>query len=246
MPASRYKIWAVGKPVGRGVMSSLHVGIAAIAKAANATHPFTVANELICNRLAQVLLLPVPPGFIVEHNQKPHFVSLNFNLAGNDLPPADASAVVRDLPELACGVVVFDAWVANPDRHAENLAYLSATRQLSIFDHGHAFLLGADPWRWLEAHKTHLNLGNHCLAKVLEDVRGMGEWLDRVRSVPPYYIEGLVRASVDVGLPANRVDYCIDFLKERQKRLPALIRGAASQFPRVQPDLWQTISFTGE
>ena len=67
-------------------------------------------TSLVCSNLAQALLLP--PGFVIEHDGKPHYVSL-INLAGEDLPPADSAGIAAAQPRLACGVVLFDIWVAN-------------------------------------------------------------------------------------------------------------------------------------
>jgi hypothetical protein len=95
MPATRYKIWSIGSPVGEGAMQSMHVGVAGLAKCALPAQPYAVVNELICGHLAHALLLPIPPGFIIEHEDKPYHVSLNFNLAGEDLPPVDAASGAR-------------------------------------------------------------------------------------------------------------------------------------------------------
>ncbi len=123
MPATKYKVWAVGAPLGVGATGALHIGIAGIAKPNSAALPLVVANELVCGLLAKAILLPSPPGFIIEHNSQPYYVSLNFNLAGVALPPADVKKLVASQPELASGVLLFDAWVANGDRHRANIAY---------------------------------------------------------------------------------------------------------------------------
>jgi hypothetical protein len=106
VPGTHYKVWAKGPRTGIGVTDSLHIGIAGVAKAASPGLPFSVANELICGHLARAILLPVPPGFIIEDGGIPHHVSLNFNLAGHNLPPADAAAVVANHSRLATGILV--------------------------------------------------------------------------------------------------------------------------------------------
>jgi hypothetical protein len=102
-----------GAPVDSGATQSFHVGVAGVAKGNAAGLPFVVTNELLCGHLARVLLPPVPPGFIIDHNGTPHYVSLNFNLAGEDLPPADPGAIANARPDLACGIVLFDIWMVN-------------------------------------------------------------------------------------------------------------------------------------
>jgi hypothetical protein len=49
------------------------------------------------------MMLPIPPSFLIEKEGKPHHVSLNFNLAGQSLPPVDAAAMVSAHPKLAVG-----------------------------------------------------------------------------------------------------------------------------------------------
>ena len=140
MPVTNYKVWAWGAPVGVGVTVANHVGIAGVAKKATPTDPFLIANEVICNSLARMLLLPCPPGAMLDKGGEPYFFSLNFNLAGMALPPADAVTVVTSFPRLSWGIILFDTLVMNPDRHGLNIAHDTSTNKVQIFDHGHAFL----------------------------------------------------------------------------------------------------------
>ena len=137
VPATRYKIWSVGAPVGQGATQSFHVGVAGIAKGSSPWPSFIVDNDLICRDYAQIFLLPIPPGFIIDHNGTPHYVSLNFNLSGEDLPPADPGMIASDHPELACGIVLFDVWIVNGDRHRGNIAHDRTTNRVQISDHSH-------------------------------------------------------------------------------------------------------------
>lgn len=97
MAITRYKIWAIGSPVGSGVTDSIHVGVHGIAKTYQTFLPNVVINEIICNYFAKALLLNCPDGFLIDKEGMPYFVSMNFNLAGEDLPPADDLAIVTDL-----------------------------------------------------------------------------------------------------------------------------------------------------
>jgi hypothetical protein len=215
-----------------------------IAKGASPALPYVVANELICGNLARLLLLPVPPGFIIDHNAAPHYVSLNFNLAGEDLPPADPAAVVTNLPDLACGIVAFDAWVLNTDRHTQNIAYDTTTNRVQIFDHSHAFFVGGGRTR-LEASVTQLGLGGHCLAVRLRSLDGLRPWCRRIGSVPDYYISSLVAPACEVGLPSEDRDFCATFLMQRRDRLATLLKDNQATFPQVQPHLWDAFDADG-
>jgi hypothetical protein len=138
--ASKYKVWAWGGPVGLGATGSVFVGMSAVAKMATPAAPYIVGNELVCNMIARALLLPCPPGALLQKNGDTYFCSLDFNTAGHALPPISPSTVVGALPELSWGVVLFDVLIMNADRHPQNISYNTTTGELTLFDHSHAFM----------------------------------------------------------------------------------------------------------
>ena len=236
MPATQYKIWAIGAPVGEGATQSFHVGVAGIAKGSTVTLPYTVSNELISNLLARSIFLPTPPGFIIDHNNEAHYVSLNFNLAGQDLPPVDPVALVAAHPQLACGIVLFDMWIVNGDRHRKNIAFDTVSNKVEIFDHSHAFFQGGQ--NHLVAAVDQLGIGGHCLANRLPSLDGMVEWSERMRAIPEFYIREAIADAVDLGLPTNQQDFCTAFLLTRRERLLRLVRDNQAAFPLVPPANW--------
>jgi hypothetical protein len=244
VPATRYKIWSIGAPVGSGATQSFHVGVAGVAKGNSPGLPFVVANELLCGHLARVLLLPVPPGFIIEHNGTPHYVSLNFNLAGEDLPPADPGAIQSAHPDLACGIVLFDIWIVNADRHRQNIAHDRTTDRVQIFDHSHAFF--GNGAAHLTATEDQLGIGGHCLAGELRSLTGMRSWRDRILSVPEFYIRAVVEAAAEVGLPADQIGFCASYLLRRRSKLLDLVKQYRASFPKVEQRLWDELDTTGE
>ena len=129
------------------------------------------------------------------------YISLNFTLTGEKLPPINPVECCSKLADLSTGVVMFDILIANPDRHSENLA---ATLQeppyeMIIFDHGHA-LFGHDQ---ANATKRLIDLQDrlaitggsvtkqhrHCLIDELRDESFFGKWIERVESLPDHFIE---------------------------------------------------------
>lgn len=241
LPATFYKVWAVGPPVGQGATGSVHVGVAGIAKAATPNLPYTVPNELVCTHLARLMMLPIPPSFLIEKEGKPHHVSLDFNLAGQSLPPVDAAAMVAAHPKLAVGIIVFDAWVFNHDRNATNVAFDTTTNKVQIFDHSHALLHGSDEnaaRNHFETHKRALNIGNHCLANEIKTFDGVHEWLERMRGISKWHILHLVEQSVAVGFPRDLAPYTSELLLERRSILEDLIQNEFSRFPNAQPYPW--------
>lgn len=234
MAAHHYKVWTWGRPVGQGATAPVYMGVAAVAKMATNDFPFIVANEMICNHLARSLFLPCPPGVTIEHETDQYFVSLDFNIAGGSLPPANPRAIVQFDPRLAWGVILFDLWVLNGDRHRENLSFDTATSRLTIFDHSHA-LLGAkgDATSNLEVRRTKISADNHCLAACIPTSDGAENWCRRIASVPDWFIEEVVQSASSLGLPEESVGSCIEILKDRRTRLPEILDRTRSSFPNV-------------
>jgi hypothetical protein len=237
---SAYKIWATGPAVGIGATAPMHVGIAGIAKT-NAPHATVVANELVCNQLATALLLPTPPGFLIQHGGAPYYVSLNFNLAGHNLPPADPAALVAAHPELAWGITLFDAWVLNDDRHAQNIAFDTATNHVQIFDHSHALFAKRAQ---MPANAAALGFGNQCLAPRLTTVAGLLKWHARFVALPEFFVRTVVEnvAEPQFNVTAADAAFCADWLIDRRARLKDLVLANRGNFPAVSAAEWNVVA----
>jgi hypothetical protein len=223
-------------------MQSVHVGVAGVAKKANPGMPHAVATELLCANLARSLLLPVPPSFIVEDGAGvPYHVSLNFALAGQNLPPADTAALVAAHPHLACGIVMFDVWVGNIDRHNGNIAFDQIGNKVNVFDHSHAFASGVDVAAWLNANLGQIGIGGHCLCPHIQDVTPMVDWHARIAGVPEFFIRGAVKEMTTVGLPQPMETPCADHLVHRRGQLINLLKANAAMFPNVPAAQWAQI-----
>jgi hypothetical protein len=164
------------------------------------------------------------------------------------LPPADVAALVRDLPRLACGIVVFDAWILNLERRPENLTYDARTREVQIFDHSRA-LLHTHGAHHLIAHVGQLGLhpGEHCLASSIESLAWFDDWHERIRQVPEFYIRDALDEAAELGVIADDCQFCCEFLLDRRSHLkdvfreylrlfPALMASLASPFEEALPD----------
>ena len=178
----------------------------------------------------------MPPGFLIDKGGGPHHVSLNFNLAGQDLPPADAAAIVAAHAELAWGIVLFDAWVVNFDRHAGNIAFDATTNKVQVFDHSHAFC-HANLEAHLNAQVNSLGIGGHCLAAEIMSASGFDTWLHRIASVPDYYIREVVESARAAGLPADKVTFCANFLLNRRNNLRNLVIANRAVFGKLPANI---------
>jgi hypothetical protein len=113
MPATRYQIWGWGDRQTGVTEEQYLVGVTTRAKRASSHCAFTVVNEYVCQELGRMLGLPIPVGAILEREGVPYYASLDFNVEGQKLPPADAVALAGDLPDLSLGIVMFDIWIGN-------------------------------------------------------------------------------------------------------------------------------------
>jgi hypothetical protein len=241
MPPTKYKVWQWGGKVGDGVMQSEVVGLQGVAKKGDAGHPLTVANEYICGTLGRSACLPIPPAVIVDKEGEAYHVSLDFNLSGQRLPPADPAALVAALPQLACGIVLFDVWIVNGDRHTRNLSYDQAAQRVQLFDHGHAFLQSADPVAYLQQLRDRLWNGGHCLAAHLTSLDGMRFWFDRFNAIPEFFIRDTIESADGLGLAAALTPAVIDYVLERRGRLLEIVNINRATFTNVAADLWDQL-----
>ena len=215
----------------------MYVGIAGVAKKSTPATPYIVGNELVCNGIARALLLPCPPGALMDLNAEPYFFSLDFNLAGQALPPANVQAVVNEQPRLCWGIIAFDVLVLNNDRHNGNFSYDTQTKALQIFDHSHALLApngdNGNVSQRLAGNANGLGIGGHSLAPEIDTFDGMKSWTARIAGLPNYLIEGLVEEACTVGFPAANRQEITDFLKSRRDNIEGLITANTASFPKL-------------
>ena len=240
-----HRVLAVGDQTGIGVTQVRTAALQAYAKPAVG---YIGANEIVCGEIARLLRLPVPV-FGLAHSgvygQPTLFCSVSFNFSEQDLPPVDPAAFVAASPQIAGGVVVFDALVANTDRHPRNLAMSQSAGQppaILVYDHSHALLgpKGGDGIKRLTALRDRLALnldgqsgGNrHCLADHIPDAALLLEPLDRVKSLPKWWIRDVVNGAI--GISATEADAAVEFLSYRVDNLRAIFQKNVHQFSKME------------
>lgn len=201
--------------------------------------PYYVAAEYICSELARQLRLPVPPSFVAElpGEPAPVFCSLAFNLSGTPAPSVNPLAAVTAEPDLCSGVLVFDAWIVNTDRHPGNVSFQAtrAPHRLNIFDHSHAVFFYSD---WLAAFQNDLAItggrGNrHCFLDVLPTGSHIPKWVERVARIPEYVITEIFHDAIELGLPEQLAADGARFMIDRRDRLGAIIESHRHEFTSV-------------
>lgn len=236
-----YQIATIGSYMGSGITDALACTLDGVVKQNVAAAPYTVANEYICGRLALAVGLPAPPGTIAQMDDGAKaYVMLRFGHKGDKPPPVDPVEVVTNKPQLAAGVVVFDDWILNRDRHAANLAYIADAGGLSIFDHGHA-LLGIEDGKAIDRLTNSvavIYLGGK-LAPHLSSRVDLMKWAGRIRQVP----DELVRETCDtprrLGLITGaEAKATAHMLNERKRTLAGHIEKSRSTFFGIDDDDW--------
>ncbi|QTF82286.1 serine/threonine kinase [Gordonia phage ZiggyZoo] len=167
------------------------------------TKPFMIANELICGRLAAAVGLPTLPG---ELARDPDGLTDCWAAprirteSDTSLPPVSAAAIAVHHPNVVAGMIVFDAWVHNQDRTADNVLF-DERLGIWLIDHenslaepeGTGFDLNPD-----QAAKT--PLGWHEFADTATDSDAIRFWCQRIELAPVHVIERPLKEANQRGL----------------------------------------------
>lgn len=228
-----YEVDRWGDELGRGATRARLCTLSGIAKLNCDDSKYAVAHEYICWRLAAAIGLPVPPGVVVRTDDSDlAYVSVQFGPSGELPPPVIAEDFVRDHPTLAAGVIAFDCWIANYDRHDENLAYSSRLLPPAVFDHDLALMGNMGPER-LESLMEDGIAGN-CLCGLITDARHFRIWSDRIASLPDGLVQDICEhITCDGGLTAEQATATARFLVCRKPKVGALLRSSSDSMPRV-------------
>jgi hypothetical protein len=245
-----YKIESLGRQLGIGAAGSRYALLSAVVKSNGPNAPYCLPNELICCKLGRFLGLPVPPvGMVAQPGGSPVFASLDFNITGNALPPVDVARCVHLLPWLSAGLLLFDIWVANLDRHPANFSvdFLSSPPAMNVFDHSHALLgynSGAAVAR-LTALRDRLGVSwktgdpiasgrhRHCLLDAVKTDDHFAAWHDRIKATPDFYIKDKCEAAISCGASREEADAAIGFLLHRRDTLLSIVGNNRTEFTAI-------------
>jgi hypothetical protein len=222
-----------------GATGAVFAQVSAICKKNGAQNPYYVANELVAAELGRILRLPVPPGFIVlDASQVAYYASLDFNLTGVSLPPIIPGTFTTTFLNELGAILVFDIFIANSDRHPGNLsAEYGQPPRFNLFDHSHSLLGGGAAGTGLpclQGAENSIVIGpTHAVISGVNDEALFLPALERVESIPDYFIASVVQEAADYGLSTPERDGLTAFLKNRKTRVRNFISGNKHLFPGI-------------
>jgi hypothetical protein len=242
MPVRYYRLRGALRAIPGDQVNASDVWVASAdvyAKRANPTPPpYDIVNEYVCGELAKLIRLPVPPSFIGTRmrDSQLYFCSPSFNLSGENSAPVDCSLVASREPSIVSGVLLFDIWVANTDRHNENLSFRrqGVGARVDIFDHSHALFREADS---LEIHEGKLGItkerphyNRHCLLDYITTDVHFDKWLNRIQAVSNDALQEILAEAVELGLPRLLADRGLEFLRSRRDTLRDVVKANRHEF----------------
>ena len=237
-----YKALHFGASVGVGVSGAVYLGISAIGKANTTTNPYIIANELLSAEIGRYLRLPIPPCCIVSSPPNPdHFASMDFNVAGGSLPPIIPGSFCSSFKDQIGKIVIFDAYIANSDRHQGNLSADYTVPRFNIYDHSHVLFSGTTPYgvQRLQSARNSLVIngslgGNkHCLLDLVDDEHQLVEAISKINSIPDWFLDDIIDEASQYGLSAIEKAEVNSFLKHRRTELSSLVSTAKGSFPGI-------------
>jgi hypothetical protein len=219
-----FEIDAWGDSLGVGATAPRYCTLGGVAKLGPAgASAYIVASEYICARLGLLLGLPVPPGIAIRTKDgQMGYISLRFGPKGERPPPVIVEHLVEDRPEVSATTVAFDSWIANDDRHDQNIAYVRGKLPVVVFDHSHA-LVGKGP-AWLKQ-----NVEAVVLSKLLPDRLRSASHLEqsclRISQIPEFQVRHICDSAAGDGMvTADEANLVADFLLARKRKVLDLLR----------------------
>ncbi|GHE54735.1 hypothetical protein GCM10014715_04730 [Streptomyces spiralis] len=217
-----------------------HLRLNAYARKNTPERPFAVANDYIASSLGIATGLPVPPGTLVGvYGGGYNYASLAFGDRGDRPPPIILPKFCEERPWEACGIIAFDQWIHNTDRHDGNIGYLPDFA-VAVFDHDLSLLnesRDSTAALALLGQSQDTPVKYHCLPTHLKDVSHFSEWFERIASVTRREIRRAVATTHSAELlTADLRDALIAFLEHRQTRIGSFIERTRDQYQKV--DSW--------
>ncbi len=213
------------------------VRLNAFARQNTPDRPFAVVNDYVASTLGMAVGLPVPPGTLFGLHGGDHgYVSLAFGHRGDVAPPIIPPKFCADRPWEACGIIAFDHWVLNTDRHDQNLSHIPDIG-VAVFDHDLSLInvppSGEDAVTALAKNRD-IVYKYHCLTRHITDPSHFPEWFARIGSVTRREIRRAADTCHSAKLiDASTRDALVSFLEYRQTRIRTYVNQTRDLYQNV-------------
>lgn len=183
-----------------------------------------VTNEFICARLAMALGVPAPMGEagLIDGRQRA-WISAQIEYNGQEFPPADMSAALRERPYDVAAMAAFDIWVHNEDRHEGNVIYHPEVGLWAIdFEHalGAADSGNAEVLAGIKDASTRI----WALDGLTLDAEHFRPWCARIKAFPKSGLDATLKEARNRDLlNAAEAKEIASFLTHRQVRIHELV-----------------------
>lgn len=234
-----------------GIGGAVRMPMYSVVKKCTTDVPYCVANEWICGELGRFLRLPIPPFCIIECGKPVEFwfASLDASTSGETLPPADFGRCASKLPSFATGMMLFDIFIMNPDRHQQNFSVdykaIPAPKPL-LFDHGHALFghVAGEGVKRLRTQQDTLGLDGspHGIMPVLTTDNFMGAWMKKITAIPNFFIQGVCNEAQKMGISKNEASVAASTLLFRRDNLLTILRQHKNDMAALQTSLFSSFS----
>ena len=206
-------------------------------KAEDHDTPYMLTNELICCRLAAALGLPVLPGEVAVGPEDVRcWVTPQVSRGGVLPPPSSPAELAAANPPVAAAILVFDSWVRNDDRTADNILF---DKQLGLWviDHEDA-LAGAagDGFATLTQGST-APVTSHVFRDQPLDKDSVDYWVRQIMVIPVAAIDRALEEAADRKfLTQVQVRDLRRFLLARRARIGRLLPTVTQMETRVSTE----------
>ena len=189
-------------------------------------NPYLIANELICCRLAAAVGLQVLPGEVARDQDGATYWAVPGvgSEGGIPVPPVSAHDIALAQMQVVAGMIVFDSWVNNTRRRADNVVY---DERLGVWLVDHEYSLAQPHGRAFTEKpddEALAPLGWHEFADEAIDKDLLRFWEQRVRTLSAHVIgRPLLEANQRGLITQKQQSWLAKYLLARRDRIVSLV-----------------------
>jgi hypothetical protein len=203
---------------------------------------YLLANEWIAANIGWHIRLPIPPfAMMRKGGSSRYFASLDFSGRIGSPPDMNPERLAECLPDETTGVLLFDMFIANPDRHEGNLKVdnRNSPSTLEVFDHDQALFAsrGVSRLRKVDGKLGYglyqQNSQFHKLADAISTSKYFWKWTSRIGMINDGFIECICDEARVTGITSADAKECAVFLKHRKDQMEGLVRDNKAFFKKI-------------